>query len=400
MKQLKILHIITRLIVGGAQENTLFTVEGLMKKGYKSVLATGPQSGSEGSLLERAYKNNVDIKIIPHLVREINPVYDLIAYREITDLIKNGGFDIVHTHSSKAGVLGRISAKRCGIPIIAHTIHGLAFHRFENPLLNLLYLSLERYTARFTSKIITVGDVMKDKAISAKIAKHDKIVTIYSGIEMDEFSKINEDSKSIRKKIGIPEDAFVIGKIARLVRLKGHNYILMCAKEIIKNFPNTYFLFVGGGYLKSSLEKKTQKQGIEKRFIWTGLVPPSEIPQLIGAMDILIHTSLREGLPRTIPQALACGKPVIAFDIDGACEVVKDGFTGYLVQAKDYNGLRIKIIELLKNPDLRRRIGQQGREFVRERFDIKTMVDSIEQEYIGLINDLKRGKILMKYSGF
>jgi glycosyltransferase involved in cell wall biosynthesis len=386
MSRLKILHIITRFIVGGAQENTLLTCKGLMSRGHRVLLATGPQTGPEGSLFEKAKADGVDIKIIPHMIREINPFYDLLAYKELFDLIKHDNFNVVHTHSSKAGILGRIAAKKCGCPIIVHTIHGLAFHRFENPVRNLLYKKLERYVGRFADRIITVGDVMKQKALSAALADENKFVTIYSGIELDEFLKIDEGSKSVRKRLGIPMDALVIGKIARLVELKGHNYIIKCAKEISDRFPNVYFLFIGGGYLKDKIKEQIKQMGLKQRFIFTGLVSPSDVPQLIGAMDMLVHTSLREGLPRTIPQALACGKPVVAFDIDGAGEIVQDGITGHLVKAEDTEGLCSRIIDLLKNSDLRKSMGQKGREFVKQRFDVRIMVDRIEEEYKKIVD--------------
>ncbi len=188
MKQIKILHIITRLILGGAQENTLLTVEGLGKrKGYELTLATGPSLGPEGSLVGEAERKGIKLIRVPGMRREINPWRDFLTFVELYRLIKRGNYDIVHTHSSKAGILGRLAARLAGTKVIVHTIHGLPFHEYQSRGVNYFYILWERFAALFTDKIITVAEAMTSKALEAKLAPEEKFITIYSGMELDKF---------------------------------------------------------------------------------------------------------------------------------------------------------------------------------------------------------------------
>jgi glycosyltransferase involved in cell wall biosynthesis len=381
MKELKVLHIITRLILGGAQENTLFTVEGLMNRGHRVTLATGPAVGPEGSLIERARKNGVDLIIIPALRREINPFRDTLAFFRLYRLIKKGGYDIVHTHSSKAGILGRIAARFAGCRVILHTIHGLPFHPYQNRLLNRIYLASEKMVEGFTARLIVVAEPLAQQAVKAGLAQPDKFVTIYSGIEMEKFTGSGEKGREIRSRFGIPEDAPVIGKVARLFHLKGHDYLLSAAPGIVRVFPEVRFLLVGDGILRKNLENKVKEMNLSKNFIFAGLVEPEKIPDFISTMDILVHLSLREGLARSIVQALASGKPVISFDIDGAREVVLDGFTGYLLKPGDIEGLSEKAVDLLQDRKTREKFGRQGQELVSKKWTVQAMVNDIEGLY-------------------
>ncbi|MCK4262165.1 glycosyltransferase, partial [bacterium] len=180
MKRRKVLHIITRLILGGAQENTILTVEGLQKKSqYQVDLATGPPIGPEGSLVEDAKGRGINLIMVPEMRREINPWRDFLTFIKLYRLIKRGNYDIVHTHSAKAGILGRLAAKLAGIKVIVHTIHGLPFHEYQNRWISRFYVLCERLAGVFTDKIITVAEVMTEKALTAKIAPREKFVTIY-----------------------------------------------------------------------------------------------------------------------------------------------------------------------------------------------------------------------------
>lgn len=393
--KVKIAHIITRLILGGAQENTLLTVEGLKKRTYYDVtLLTGPSLGPEGSLLKEAKRRDIKPVIIPPLRRNIHPWLDLKSFIILYKLIKQGNYDIVHTHSTKAGILARIAAKIANVPIIIHTIHGLPFFQHQHKFMNFGAVNLERLTAPFTDKIITVCDNMAKKANRAKVAPMKKFLTIYSGMELDEFLKAKED-KNLKKKLGIKEDEVVIGKIARLFELKGHRFLLKSAKEVIEQYSEVKFLFVGDGNLSDKLEKQAIDLGIQDKIIFTGLVPREKIPDYISIMDIVVHTSLREGLARAIPQALACSKPVVAFNIDGADEVIENGKTGFLITPpsipeenwKHFNSKQLTfcIIKLLKDKNLRDEMGEEGKKKVDPIFRDEYMVESIDSLYKKLL---------------
>ncbi|MFH1777683.1 MAG: glycosyltransferase family 4 protein [Candidatus Omnitrophota bacterium] len=381
----KILHIITRLIIGGAQENTLYTVEGLNGlANYDVWLLTGPAEGPEGSLFIRQGKK-IKIAVIPELKRTVNPFWDLIAFIRVYDYIKKNGFTIVHTHSSKAGIIGRWAAYFSGVPIIVHTIHGLPFHPYQNNLINFLYKTLEQATAKITKKMITVSNVLIDDALIAGICPKEKFITIYSGIELERFSRGAVDKKVLRSKLGIPHDAVVIGKIARLFHLKGHEFVLDAAEQIIKKYPDVYFLFVGEGILKPRLIAKTRKLNIKKNIIFAGLVSPDHIPNYIHIMDIVVHASLHEGLPRSVVEAFAARKPVICFDIAGARELLFGESASFLVRPGDVYGLIEKIVTLINNRLLAEDLGKRGYETVVKKFSKEKMVQDLDKLYQELL---------------
>ncbi len=390
MEKIKVLHIITRLILGGAQENTLYTVEGLMKdSAYDVTLVSGPTTGPEGSLVSKAKGFGVNLVIIKSLTRNINPFSDISAFLSLYKLIKKNDFDIVHTHSSKAGIIGRLAAKLAGCSVIIHTIHGLPFHPYQNRFLNFFYIRLERLAGKFTDKIITVCDSMAQKAQVAGIKPVHGYVTVYSGMDLGKFIEERTSSHQAKRNIGVPADAKVVGKVARLFPLKGYEYFISAAKYISESVQNVYFLIVGDGILRKQLEEMVRQMGLKDRFIFAGLVPQEDVPKFIAAMDIVVHTSLREGLARVIPQAMAMSKPVVSFDIDGARELVHNNDTGYLVMPKDTKGLSDRVIDLLNNTEKAEKMGLNGKNLVDPAFRIETMIDKIKEIYDNLLTSSK-----------
>jgi len=382
-EKMKIMHIITRLILGGAQENTLLTVEGLQRRsGCDVCLVTGPALGPEGELLSRALRNGVNVRIIDSMRRAINPWRDLATYRAIRRMIKEYGPLVVHTHSSKAGILGRFAAKKCGVPAIVHTIHGLPFHPYETALKNRLYIRLERKAARASDAIITVADAMTRQALAAGVGEPPRFQTIYSGLEINKYKPLSaEERDKFRGELGIPRDAAVICKVARLFHLKGHEFLLSAMKRVIEAVPSAYLLLVGDGILKGQLEKITKSIGISDRVIFAGLVPPDDIRKHVGLSDVVAHCSLREGLARVLPQSLLCGVPVVSYDIDGAREAVIDGETGFLVPPESVDELANAIIRFLTDRALAARMAEAGRRRCLEMFDSEKMVNQIAAVY-------------------
>ena len=384
---MRVVHVITRLILGGAQENTLFTVEGLAgKKDYRVSLVTGPALGPEGSLIERAKKSGIDLVELPLLRREINPGFDLVAFRKLLRYFRQEKPVIVHTHSSKAGILGRLAARMAKVPIIVHTVHGMPFHRYQGPFQNTLYRMLERFCARFTDRIVTVAQAMTDQAVRSGIASPGKFVKILSGMEVESF--LNAGGRdTVRKQYGFSEKEFVIGTIARLFHLKGHEYIMEAAPAVLNRYPNVKFFFIGDGILKEQLENLADDLDIRGHFTFAGLTEPSRIPDMIQAMDLLVHTSLREGLARVLPQGLISGKPVISYDIDGAREVVIEGETGFLVPPESTSQLSEAILKILKDPEGAKKMGRRGRELYTRAFSKEVMVDRIDKLYRELFRE-------------
>ena len=377
----RVLHIITRMIVGGAQENTLLSVVGLdAMPEYDVTLVSGVDRGREGELLSQA-RETAHLIVVPEMGRSINPLSDLVALWKLYRLIRSGRYHIVHTHSSKAGVLGRLAAKMAGTPLIVHTLHSLVFHDYQPWAVNRTWRLIKKAMAPMTDFFISVSDVISEKAIAAGVAPADKFRTVYSGMELDWFLNAKFDQQQVRREFGIPEDAPVLGKIARLFPLKGHDELMDAAPEIVKRVPDVRFFLIGDGILLEHLQDRAKQYGILENFVFAGLVDRTRIPEMISAMDVVVHTSLREGLARVLPQSLAMGKPCVSFDIDGAREVVISDKTGYLVDAFDNETLADRIAKLLKNERLRREFGENGRRHVDPNFRAEKMVADIADVY-------------------
>ncbi|MHC4711710.1 MAG: glycosyltransferase family 4 protein [Planctomycetota bacterium] len=378
----EVVHIITRMILGGAQENTLYTVEGLDRLGdWQTLLVTGPAIGPEGELLNRARANGVRVEVVDSMRRAINPLRDGAAYLALKRILKRERPEIVHTHSSKAGILGRAAARAAGVPVVVHTIHGLPFHPYQNALVNRTYIALERWAAVRSDHIITVCDAMAEKAADAGVAPPGKFTTVYSGMEVDTFLRASSAREEVRARLEVAPDAPLVGKVARLFHLKGHKYLIDAMPAVLEKFPATKFLFVGDGILKNALWKRAESLGVADSIIFAGLVEPDEVPRMVAAMDLLVHCSLREGLARVLPQAFLAGIPVISYDIDGAREVVESGRTGWLLAPEEVDGLSAAMIEALSDPVRAREMALKGREFCREAFSVERMVEKITGLY-------------------
>ncbi|MCH7556996.1 MAG: glycosyltransferase family 4 protein [Planctomycetes bacterium] len=388
---MKIVHIITRLILGGAQENTLITCKLLAQRGHDVTLITGPAIGPEGELFEQTKGQDYKVITVNKLVRAICPLNDTLSYFQIKKLLRQLQPDIVHTHSAKAGILGRFAAhslKRA--TKIVHTIHGLAFHQYQSQWLNKFYIAIEKSAAKRTDFFISVANAMTAQAIAAGIGRPEQFVTAYSAIEEDDFLKpISEERKrDFRRKYGIDEDAIVLVTIARLFMLKGHEYIIESAKQLSRQYDKCIWLFVGDGNLSDHFKQQVRQLGLAERIKFTGLLPPGQIPLAIQSSDILVHCSLREGLARTLPQAMLCGRPAVSFDVDGAREVVNEN-TGRLIEPKNIEQLTKACAELIEDEGLRKKLGENGRESVKEKFAPETMVDTIEAVYRKLLKQNK-----------
>jgi UDP-GlcNAc:undecaprenyl-phosphate GlcNAc-1-phosphate transferase len=387
-ERIRVVHVITRLILGGAQENTLSTVIGQHQDPrFDVTLLTGIDEAGEGNMFSQAAAAGVNMTVMPSLLREIRPVTDVKAVFDLYRFFKRGRFAVVHTHSSKAGIVGRIAAKLAGVPVVVHSIHGLAFHEYQSKWKNLLYVSLERLCAPMSQKLVSVSERISENAMAEGIGRREQHVRIFSGIELELFLTARDrfTLEEAKVRAGLPPDAPVVGKIARLFELKGHEQFLAAAAEIAQAIPETHFLLVGDGPLRDQLRADAERLGIGERLVMVGRVPPEEVPNYIQAMDVVVHTSLREGIARVLPQAGAVGKPVVTFELDGAPEVVTDGVNGYLAPPIDTHVIATRTIELLRDPERRRAFGEAGRAFAAANFGVDTMVRRISELYLDLL---------------
>jgi len=419
---LRILHVSTRLILGGSQENTVLSCEEQSRRGHDVHLAFGPILGPEGSLLSRvqSFRSPTGTAItthqVPHLLREIAPLADIRARRELRTLIARLKPDVVHTHSSKAGILGRLAAwdawrdlardpiTRKPIAIV-HTIHGPPFMPIEGSpaqqlkirALNRAYTLAERKAAVHCDAIVSVADAMTQQFLARGIGSPDLYTTVRSGMEVAPFLNPapGETREQMRAKLNLAPDDFVIGTVARLAQHKGHDDLIHAVAPRLESDPSWRLLWVGDGWWRerllahartrgftvSELDKPDAPRPPNARLLVTGLVPPERIPGLIRAMDVLAHPSYREGLPRTVPQALLAGVCPVAYDVDGTREACQDERTGLLVRVGDVAALRSALERLYAHPDERQHWANTGREWCANAFSVEAMVDGLDAVY-------------------
>lgn len=379
--KISVLHIITRLIVGGAQENTLYTAALLDKNSFYVDVLTGPQTGPEGSLIEDAYSRKLRLIIENNLVREIRPIKDLSAFIRLFLFMRRNKYTIVHTHSSKAGILGRWAAWLAGVPIIIHTVHGWGFHDYQNAWLKKSYILAERLTLLITDKLIAVAKKDIEKGVSAGIGSKSDYALIRSGIELDFYRNSKKTSKQVRCELGIPEHAKVIGTVTRLSPQKSPLTFVKTAISVIKRIPDAYFVMVGDGPLRHQIEDTLQKADIADHVILTGV--RRDVPELLHSFDLFLLTSLWEGLPRVIPQAMAAGVPVIASKVDGSAEIIKHNVNGLLVEPNDVESISDEITELLNSPHSTPRLNALKANAFKglDDYSVFSMVDKITNLY-------------------
>jgi len=384
-RKIKVAHIIARMITGGADENTLFTIEGLNKEKYEIDLITGEEFNKD--ILNKVKNHPFDIIQIKGLKWKLNFLHDPIVLLKLIKLLKGKHYDIVHTHTTKAGILGRIAARIVGVPVIVHGLHGSTFEAFNSGLLNWLLFLFERLTGRFTDAYVSVSGVLSEKYIERGIGKKENYHTVYSGMELEIFygvrGKINCRKK--RGELGIDAGDFVIGNVARLETRKGHQFLLDAFKNVVgeQKYSQVKLLIIGEGNKRKYLENYVKELNLEDKVIFTGY--REDVEELMALMDIFVLTSLREGLPRVLVQAAAVGMPSIAFNVDGVPEIIKDNYNGFLVKVKDVEQLENRIVKYMNNKELVLLHGQKGREFIENKWSIKGMIDRIDKIYQDLV---------------
>ena len=357
-RKINILYVITKLELGGAQKQLLSLIRGLDKERFNPYLLTA----CDGLLIDAA-KNIPGLRLIRcrFLERPIRPIKDILALFSIYRFIKASNIDIVHTHSSKAGILGRLAAKACGVRVIIHTVHGWSFHNYQSRIAYYLYLFLEKLCAGFSGAIIVVSQWDKRQAAQESIGRQNRHKLIRYAINYDEF-KNKETASKVRKELGLSDTDLAIGMVACFKPQKAPLDFIKLASVIKKDFPHAKFILVGDGVLRKRICALINRLNLKEQIILTGW--RNDIASILSCLDVFVLTSLWEGLPIVVLEAMAAGLPVVATDTGGISEVVLHGETGYLVKPHDIEALQYNLRELLMKPNLRKDFSQLATSFL------------------------------------
>lgn len=368
-------HIITRLELGGAQQNTLFTVSHLDPSRFRPVLITG----EPGLLDEEARKlAGVEFHRIPSLVRAIRPLSDLRALLALAWLLRRLKPAIVHTHSSKAGILGRLAARLAGVPVIIHSIHGFGFTRYQSAPVRRLLIALECLAAKVTSRFFAVSEANRRLGVELGFFPESRCAVIRSGVDVASIRRLEVDTTAKKRELGLEPGRPLVGMVAPMKPQKAPLDFVRVAAKVAARRPDTQFLFVGDGELREAMEAEIARLDLAKSFRLAGW--RRDVPAVMRCLDVFVLTSLWEGLPRVYLEALAGGVPVVGTRVDGAAEVVQDGVNGYLLAPGDVQGIADRVISLLANPTMAADMGRKGASLPPE-FDIHDMVRRQEEEY-------------------
>jgi len=362
--------------LGGAQQVAIYTTENLSRKRYDPILISGP-----GGILDDEVKNNPGIRsfFIPELIRMVNPIKDAITLMKIWRVLKSERVDLVHTHSSKAGILGRWAAHFARVPHIFHTYHGFGFNDYQKWWTRKAFIWIERVTAWITDKLIAVSSENVKKGLANRIGKESQYAVIHCATNLKAFSevKINLDRK--RREFGIEPRSPVVAMIACFKPQKAPQDFIFLAHCVSQVLPSTRFLLVGDGELRSEVEELIRRFELERKVILTGW--RRDVPEIMQIIDVFVLTSLWEGLPIVFAEAMASGKPVVATNVDGAKEAIIEGVNGFLVEPHNIEEFAMKVIKLINDRNLAQRMGKEGRRMVYPSFDLTHMLKSIEALY-------------------
>lgn len=382
----KIIRIIARLNIGGPAIHTILLTSALNKSGYKDILVTGRVSDTEGDMLYLAKEHGVEPVLIPELGREISLKNDLRAFFKLYSMIRREKPDIVHTHTAKAGTLGRLAAILAGVPVKIHTFHGHAFDGYFSPAKAKIFLWIERLLGSFTDKVVAVSETIRKEIVdNLKVVNKNKCVVIPLGFELEKFIDSDNLRGRFRAKLKVPADILLVGIVGRLVPIKNHMMFLKTIKKVREHAPGlrTKFVIIGDGELKSRLVDTARDMGLSD-LIFTGWV--KDLAEVYADLDIVVLTSLNEGTPVSMIEAMASARPVIATDVGGVKDLIRNNIDGMLIGSNDVEGFSAAIIGLLGDGDRRHEMGACGRESVRKKYCKERLFEDIRKLYKEVID--------------
>lgn len=381
-EKLTVFRAITRLNIGGPAIHAILLTRGLQNERFRSLLVSGREAPGEGNLLDLATRHGVRPLMVPELGREVSPLNDLVAVQRLFRLIRSVCPTIVHTHLAKAGTTARLAARLARVPIVVHTYHGHVFHSYFSPRKTAVFLNIERVLGHLTDRIVAVGDKQRRELVGYRVAPPEKIVSIPLGLEIDGMLEAEAERGHLRAELGLNGVDRLVGIVARLVPIKAHDVFLEAAAEVRRRVPNARFVIVGDGERRAELEARARELGLADRTHFLGW--RRDLRRIYADLDVVVLSSLNEGSPVAIIEAMAAARPVVSTDVGGVGEVVADGRGGRLVPPRDPAALAEAVAEVLSDPESAARMGRAARAAVYPKYSSVRLVGDVERLYLDL----------------
>jgi glycosyltransferase involved in cell wall biosynthesis len=390
----KVLRVIARLNVGGPALHVSYLTSGLAERGYETTLVAGTIARGEESMSAVAEARGVKIETLAELHREIAPLRDARAILRLARLIKRERPAILHTHTAKAGAVGRIAALLAGEarpPIIVHTFHGHVLRGYFNPLMTFGFRTLERWLARSTTALVAVSPEVRDDLVRLRVAPASKFVVVRLGIELEERTGSDEATRTeTRRQLGVPPEAFIVGWVGRMTAVKRTDDVVRALQGLVERGVDAYLCLVGDGPDRDHLEHFAHDLGVVKRCLFMGY--QDDVSRFYSAIDALLLPSVNEGTPVSVIEALAAQRPAVATRVGGTPDIIRDGVDGFLAEVGDADALADRLAELAADPARRARMGAAGRARVLERYAVERLVDDIDRLYRTLLDARANGR--------
>ena len=378
--KIRILHLHTLPIVSGSGINTFLSMKGMDKTKYDVELGCAPG----GRLIQLVESHGMKVRKVKNFVQPLNPVKDLFALIELTLFLKKNRYNIIHTHNSKAGFIGRLAGTLAAVPIIVHTVHGFSFHDQEPFWKRTLLLNVERLASRWCDKMVFISQPLIDWALKESVVKPEKTVKIYSGIELEKFQPATKEEKNrLKSGWGLESVDPVIGIVSKLWDGKGHGILIRAFEKLIDDLPNAKLVIVGEGYLKNELVRRVSKNGLNKKVLFTGF--QSNVRDIVACFDVVVLPSFFEGMGRVLLEAMAMEKPLVGTRVGGIPDLIEDSVNGFLVEPGNVKQLEESMLKILKDKKLAQNMGLAGRKKIQTQYSAEYMVQAIETVYYTLL---------------